>query len=70
MQVRSLIPHFDKTETLHPRGDVYSLEGEELALRLKDGIVVDAAVPDPAPDASATPAIDAALEAPPSDPLE
>ena len=55
MRVRSNVPHFSTDGALHERGDVYDLDGDELAFRLKDAIVADETVSEtpramPAPD--------------------
>jgi hypothetical protein len=51
MRVRTIHPHFSADGACHALDDEYELEGLALALRLKDGIVADAAIarPDPAP---------------------
>ena len=63
MQVRARFAHYSTDGALHAAGDVYTLEGVELEIRLKDAIVIDAAAPDPAPE---TAAIDAALNSAPA----
>lgn len=41
MRVITIQPHFSGDAVCHPRDDEYELEGLELELRLKDGIVAD-----------------------------
>lgn len=51
MRIRTIHPHFSADGACHALDDEYELEGLALELRLKDGIVADAAIPrpDPAP---------------------
>lgn len=79
MKVTTIIAHDSADKQTHRPGQSYDLEGVELELRLKDGIVREtAATPAPEPSVAATIAAvravakeeRAAPDLPPSDPEE